>query len=155
MDFVANQDFATPYVIATGQPHKPTQICKKKFKKGDIITGEVKTVKGKPSFVLHKGVMMIPLSCIKKVVVQDIVVSNLSGDAPKTNPKVEVKTITPTAIKNKKYIDGVIIGSIAGFAGTLVAEKKGWIQGTERKNRIIGAVIGAVIGCYVVFKIKK
>ena len=72
MDFVATQDFSTPYVIATGQPHRPTQICKKKFKKGDIITGEIKTAHGKPSFVLHKGVMLIPLSCVKQIVVKDI-----------------------------------------------------------------------------------
>ena len=41
MDFVATQDFVTPYVIATGMPHKPTKICKKQFRKGDIITGEI------------------------------------------------------------------------------------------------------------------
>lgn len=157
MDFVANQDFSTPYVIATGQPHRPTQICKKKFKKGDIITGEIKTANGKPSFVLHKGTMMIPLSCVKQIVVKDIVISNADGDdkVAKTNPKVEVKTITPQATKNKKYIDGIVIGAIAGFGGTILAEKQGWIKEINKKNRIYGAVIGAVIGCYVVYKMKK
>ena len=108
MDFVATTDFTTPYVIATGQPHKPTQICKKKFRKGDIITGEVKTVKGKPSFVLHKGVMVIPFSCVKQVITKDIVISNLDGTptpeaVAKANPKVELKVVKTADQKNADY----------------------------------------------------
>lgn len=155
MDFVATQDFKTPYVVSTGQPHKPTQICVKKFKQGDIITGEIKTVKGKPAFIMHKGVMVVPLSCVKQVITKDIVISNLDGEAPKTNPKVEVKVIKTSDEKNKKYIDGLIVGGLAGFGATILAEKQGWIATVETKNRVIGAVIGAVIGCYAVYRFKK
>jgi hypothetical protein len=157
MDFVATQDFVTPYVVSTGQPHKPTQICKKKFRKGDIITGEVKTVKGKPSFVLHKGVMVIPFSCVKQVVVKDIVISNLDGtsDTQKTNPKVEVKVIKSADVKNKKYIDGILIGAVVGLGGVILAEKQGLIANVDKKNKIYGAIAGAVLGAYYIFRFKK
>lgn len=155
MDFVATQDFKTPYVIATGQPHKPTQICLKRFKKGEIITGEIKTAQGKPSYVLHKGVMMIPLSCVKQLITKDIVLSNVEGETKKDNPKVEVKVLKTADQKNKSYIDGVIVGALAGFGGVILAEKQGWIATIEKKNRITGAVIGAIIGCYIVYRFKK
>lgn len=157
MDFVATQDFETPYVRATGMPHKPTQICKKKFRKGEIITGEIKTVKGKPAFVLHKGVMLIPLSVVKQVITKDIVIGadGVKDNAAKTNPKVEVKAITPASEKNKKYIDGIVIGGLVGFAGTILAEKQGWIATVDKKNRLMGAAIGAALGCYLIWKSKK
>jgi hypothetical protein len=156
MDFVATQDFVTPYVISTGQPHKPTQICKKKFRKGDIITGEIKTVKGKPSFVLHKGVMVIPFSVIKQVITKDIVISNADGSGAiveKTNPKVEVKVLKPT--DNKKYMDGIIVGAIVGFGGVILAEKQGWIETIDKKNKIYGAIVGAILGGYFINRFKK
>lgn len=158
MDFVATQDFVTPYVVSTGQPHRPTQICKKKFRKGDIITGEVKTVKGKPSFVLHKGVMVIPFSVIKQVITKDIVISNLDGTSDavnKANPKVEVKVIKPADAKNKKYIDGMLIGAVAGFGGAILAEKQGWIANVDKKNKVYGAIAGAVLGAYYIYRFKK
>lgn len=157
MDFVATQDFSTPYVIATGQPHRPTQICKKKFKQGDIITGEIKTANGKPSFVLHKGVMLIPLSCVKQVVVKDIIISNLDGtpEIKKTNPKVEVKVITPQSTKNKRYVDGILVGAIAGFGAVILAEKQGWITTIDKKNKMYGAIAGAVLGIYYINRFQK
>jgi hypothetical protein len=156
MDFVATTDFVTPYVIATGQPHKPTQICKKKFKKGDIITGEVKTVKGKPSFVLHKGVMVIPFSCVKQVVVKDIVLSNLDGTSDsvaKTNPKVELKVIKTSDQKNRDYFGGVLIGGALGFGAVILAEKQEWLA-PDKKNKMYGIIAGAVIGVYCIYRKK-
>lgn len=156
MDFVATTDFATPYVIATGQPHKPTQICKKQFKKGDIITGEIKTVKGKPSFVLHKGVMVIPFSCVKQVVVKDIVLSNLDGTSDsvtKTNPKVELKVIKTSDQKNRDYFGGVLIGGALGFGAVILAEKQEWLA-PDKKNKMYGIIAGAVIGVYCIYRKK-
>jgi hypothetical protein len=79
MDFVAKQDFKTPYVVSTGQPHRPTQIKVKSFKKGEIISGEIKTANGKPDFILYKGVMVVPLSCVKQIITKDISVSSVEG----------------------------------------------------------------------------
>lgn len=158
MDFVATQDFETPYVISTGQPHRPTQICKKKFRKGDIITGEVKTVKGKPSFVLHKGVMVIPFSVIKQVITKDIVISNLDGTSDavnKANPKVEVKVLKTSEQKNKKYLDGILVGAVVGLGGVILAEKQGWITNIDKKNKVYGAIAGAILGAYYIYRFQK
>ena len=157
MDFVATTDFVTPYVIATGQPHKPTQICKKQFRKGDIITGEIKTVRGKPSFVLHKGVMVIPFSCVKQVITKDIEVkSNLTAQKAieKANPKVEIRVPTTSVEAKKKMMDGAIFGAILGFGGVILAEKQGWITGEDKKNRLYGAIIGAFLGGYYIYRKK-
>ena len=61
--------------------YKCDHCGKKQFRKGDIITGEIKTVKGKPSFVLHKGVMVIPFSCVRQIITKEIQVnSNATGE---------------------------------------------------------------------------
>lgn len=155
MDFVATTDFVTPYVIATGMPHKPTKICKKQFRKGDIITGEIKTANGKPSFVLHRGVMVIPFSCVKQVITKDIQVSNFDNKViADKNPKVEVKV--PSTPKNKKrqMLDMVLLGAIVGFGGTILAEKQGWLNAEDKKNRLYGAMIGAFLGGYYIYRQK-
>jgi hypothetical protein len=157
MDFVATTDFSSPYVIATGQPHKPTKICTKKFKKGDIITGEIKTVKGKPSFVLHKGVMVIPFSCIKQVITKDIEVKSsfaAQKSVEKANPKVEVKVPNTSAEKKRKVMDGAILGAILGFGATILAEKQGWISGEDKKTRIYGSLAGAFLVGYFIYRSK-
>lgn len=157
MDFVATTDFSSPYVIATGQPHNPTKICTKKFKKGEIITGEIKTVKGKPSFVLHKGVMVIPFSCIKQVITKDIEVkSNFASQksVEKANPKVEVKVPTTTIEKKRQVMDGAILGAILGFGATILAEKQGWIGSEDKKNRLYGALAGAFLVGYMMYRNK-
>jgi hypothetical protein len=160
MDFVATQDFKSPYVVSTGMPHKPTQIKTKSFKKGEIIVGEMKTDKfGKPAFVMHKGVMVVPLSCVKIVVTKDInpnVSSSADGGDISAKPKtVVVNKPTSDTEKKKKYLDGMILGALAGFGAAYYAEKKGWIAVPEQKNKVIGAVIGALAGAYVVFRFTK
>jgi hypothetical protein len=155
MDFVATKDFVTPYVVSTGMPHKPTRICKKKFKKGEIITGEIKTANGKPAFVLHKGVMVVPLAVVKQVITRDLQVSNAVGDnVAKSNPKVEVRLGATKKDTDKQYIDALVIGAIVGFAGIIIAEKQGWIANIDKKNRLYGAIGGAILGAYIVYRKK-
>ncbi|MEI7960700.1 MAG: hypothetical protein WCI04_00030 [archaeon] len=161
-DFVATKEFKTPYVISTGQPHRPTAIKTKQFQKGDIISGEMKTSKGKPAFVLYKGVMVIPLTCIRQVITKEIntnTTSGADGDTKTTTPpkegsgsiKVVGKTVN-TEEKKKRYLDGIIVGALAGFGATYYAEKKGWIPMPSQKNKIIGAVVGALAGFYAVYR---
>jgi hypothetical protein len=152
MDFVATQDFVTPYVVATGMPHKPTRICKKHFKKGDIIQGEIKTVKGKPSFVLHKGVMVIPFSVIEQIVTKKIAFSGADGVVSKDNPVVKLAPIKNTNQKKINYIDSGVIGAVLGFAGVMIAEKQGWIGEANSKNRIYGALAGGLFAMYLVYR---
>ena len=47
--YVFKQDFKAPYVVATGLPHRPTKIMLKKYKRGQIIQGQMVMAKGKPS----------------------------------------------------------------------------------------------------------
>lgn len=161
-DFVTTKEFKTPYVISTGQPHRPTAIKTKQFRKGDIISGEMKTSHGKPAFVLYKGVMVIPLTCIRQVITKEINTNlGADGDTKTTTPPKEgssgsIKVVggktASTEEKKKRYLDGIIVGALAGFGATYYAEKKGWIPMPSQKNKIIGAVVGALAGFYVVYR---
>ena len=159
MDFVASQDFATPLVRATGQPHRPTEIKKIKFRKGDIITGEIKTAKGKPAFVLHKGCIMVPLTCVKQLITKDINGVSSAEGAKKVinadNPKVDVKVKANADDKKKKLADGFILGAILGFGGMLLAEKQGIVKEPNNKNRLYAAAVGAALGVYYIYRFKK
>ena len=160
MDFVATMDFKSPYVVTTGVPHRPTQIKAKKFKKGEIICGELKESKGKPAFVLHRGVIVVPLECVKKVIVKDVVVN----EAPKVSSaegsgngsgKINIEKKSFLNDGKKKFFDAMIIGGVAGFGGVYFAEKKGWIAEPSKKNKLIGVVAGALLGAYLVYRFQK
>ena len=152
MDFVATQDFVTPYVVATGMPHKPTKICKKQFRKGDIITGEIKTANGKPAFVLHRGVMVIPFSVVRQVITKQISFASADGSVEKDNMPVKVTVQKTTNQKKISFIDSAMIGAVLGFGGAILAEKQGWIAQADSKNRLYGAIIGGLLGWYIVYR---
>jgi hypothetical protein len=157
MDFVATRDFKSPYVISTGMPHKPTAIKMKDFKKGEIISGSMIKKNGKPAFVMYKSTIVVPLSCIKQVIVKDInapVTSSAEGDTKtETKPRVVVDIKSNgKSVDKKKYFDGIIVGALVGFGATFLAEKKGWIAVPSQKNKMIGAGVGAVIGLYVAYR---
>jgi len=154
-DFVATRDFVTPYVISTGMPHKPLKICKKRFCRGEIITGEVKTVRGKPAFVLHKGVMVIPFSVIRQVITKEISFNSADGSVAKDNPPVKISVQKNTTQKKINYIDSGVIGAVIGFAGVLIAEKQGWLKEVDSKNRVYGALIGGLFAMYLVYRKNK
>lgn len=149
--YVLIQDFKAPYVIATGMPHKPSKIMLKRYSKGEIISGELKTANGKPSFVLVSGVIPVPVTMLNEVVTKQIV-SNASGEAVKKvseSPKVvQVKK------QNTKYLDVAIIGAILGFAGVYLAEKQGWIAVADKKYKMYGAIGGALLGMYLIYRKK-
>lgn len=152
MDFVVTQDFVSPYVIATGMPHKPTKICKKQFRKGDLIKGEIKTANGQPSFILHKGVMVVPFSVVRQVVTKKISFSTADGSVEKDNQPVKVSVVKTTTQKKINYLDSAMLGAVVGFGATILAEKQGWISQVDSKNRVYGAVIGAFLGWYMVYR---
>ena len=155
LDFVATQDFKSPYVISTGQPHRPTAIKTKQFKKGDIIVGEMKTANGKPAFVLWKGVVVVPLSCVKQVITKDINASSADGMVTSDKPKTVIVKEKQKEGK-KQYIDAAIIGAVIGFGAAYFAEKKAWIaEQPNHKNKLIGAAIGAAAGMYWIYRNKK
>ncbi len=161
MDFVVITDFESPYVIGTGIPHKPTKIKRALFKKGDIISGDIKNGNdGKPSFVLHKGMMPIPIDVLKKLEVKEIDSNNVDektsgadgSDSKKEDKKIEIKKV----VNKSTYIDGIVIGGALGLITTILLEKKTtWIGESSEKNKIVGSLIGIAIGSYLVYKIKS
>ena len=161
MNFVITKDFKSPYAVATGMPHKPTALKTAKFNKGQIIKGELKKDGvGKSAFVMFKNTIVVPLDCVKQVVTKEVDMSNVTGGArANTSNGLSVKLPfdkTPTKDEQKKkYADAIIIGAILGFIGVYYAEKQGYIQAAEQKNKIIGAVAGGLAGAYLVYRFKK
>ena len=148
--YIVTQNFKSPIVRVTGVPHKPQEIRFKQFRKGDIIKGELKHANNQPAFILVNGVCVVPLSVVKELVTKEIA-SNASGEAtPETKP---IK-ITPVQGPRMKYMDAVVIGGLLGAGGAYLAEKQGWIAMPDKKNKIYGAIIGAAIGLYLVYRFK-
>lgn len=149
--YVLIQDFNAPYVVATGMAHKPSKILIKKYKKGEIIYGEMKTTNGKPSIVLVKGVIPIPATMLNEVVTKTI--SGVSGEKSKdvkVNESSKVVTVKKT---NTRYMDAGIFGAVIGAISLYLFEKQGWIQPSP-KNKLYGALGGAVLGMYMVYRKK-
>jgi hypothetical protein len=151
--YVATKDFTSPYVRMTNIPHKPQQICYKKFKKGDVINGELKHANNKPAIILVAGVCPVPLSFVKELITKDVVVSETSsaeGDK-KEAKKLDLSTNNPKI----KYLDAMIIGGLAGLGAVYLAEKQNWIVSVDKKNKIYGALAGAALGLYLVYRNKN
>ena len=149
--YVLIQDFNAPYVVATGMPHKPSKIMIKKYRKGEIIQGQLITSKGQPSIILVQGIIPIPVSVLREVVTKEIVNSNASGDSKSSSlnsNKVVIKK------PNTNYLDAGIVGAILGIGAVYLAEKKGIIATPDKKNKLYGAAIGAVLGMYVIYRKK-
>jgi hypothetical protein len=152
------QNFRSPYVVATGLPHRPQQIKFKTFRKGDVVKGELKHSNNEPAFVLVAGTLVIPVSMIKEVVTKEIDTSsnfdNKKQDSSSEDKKTENKIVVKKS-SNVKYVDALLIGAAVGFLGVYVAEKQNWITSIDNKNRIYGAIGGAVLGAYIVYRIKN
>jgi len=150
--FIITQDFKSPVVRVTGRPEMPQQVTFKRFRKGDIVKGELKHANNQPAFVLVGGQLVIPVSVVKKVVTKEIV-SGADGDKPKSEVSKAVSDIVPSR-STLKYVDAVVIGGALGVAGAYLAEKQGWINVEDKKNRMYGALIGAFLGGYYIYRQK-
>jgi ABC-type enterobactin transport system permease subunit len=147
--YVLIQDFKAPYVVATGMAHQPTKILLKKYVKGQIVEGQIIISKGQPSILLVSGVIPIPVTVLREVVTKEIVQSNASGDGKGVTPnKVIIKKT------NTRYLDAGIIGAILGAGAVYLAEKQNIIATPDKKYKLYGAVAGAVLGMYIVYRKK-
>ena len=149
--YIVKENFKAPFVVATGMAHKPQRIEYKPFRKGQIIQGEMKYNGGKPAFILVGGI--IPVECRyvnelsqKEITSSGEATSSASGDEKKAN-QVEIKT-NPKV----KYIDAMLIGALIGAVGVHFAEKKGYIPNPDQKNKLYGALAGALLAWYVVYR---
>jgi len=151
--FVIKTSCRVPYVTNTGHAARPTQIKFKKFKKGDIINGEMKHANNAPAFVLGKVDLQVTIGCVKKLVTKEI----STGADGKTTVKDKTITAPPSHVDpypKMKVSDAVIVGAIAGAIGVYFAEKKNIIKEPTPKNKVFGAVGGALIFGYLAYRIK-
>jgi len=147
--YVLIQDFKAPYVVATGMAHQPSKIMLKKYVKGQIVEGQIIISKGQPSILLVSGIIPIPVSVLREVVTKEIVQSNASGNGKGVTPnKVIIKKT------NTRYLDAGIIGAILGAGAIFLAEKQNIIATPDKKYKLYGAVAGAVLGMYIVYRKK-
>lgn len=149
--YVLIQDFNAPYVVATGMAHKPSKIMIKKYKKGEIIYGEMKTTNGKPSIVLVKGVIPIPATMLNEVITKTI--SGVSGEKSTETKQTQNNKVVTIKKTNTRYMDAGIFGAVIGAISVYLFEKQGWLQ-PNPKNKLYGALGGAVLGMYMVYRKK-
>lgn len=149
--YVLIQDFNAPYVVATGMAHKPSKIMIKKYKKGEIIYGEMKTTNGKPSIVLVKGVIPIPATMLNEVITKTI--SGVSGEKSTETKQPQNNKVVTIKKTNTRYMDAGIFGAVIGAISVYLFEKQGWLQ-PNPKNKLYGALGGAVLGMYMVYRKK-
>lgn len=148
--YVFIDDYKAPYVVATGMAHKPSRIMIKRYKKGEIIEGELKLSNGKPSIVLIRGVIPVPVTMLRAVVTKEIIQNADGGSQKPTQPKVVVG-----GKSSAKYLDAGIMGAIFGAVAVYLAEKQGWIASADKKNKLYGAAIGGALAMYLVYRNKK
>ena len=149
--YVLVQNYKAPYVVATGHPRKPQAVMAKMFKKGDIVKGELKHANNQPAFVLVNGTLVLPLSVVKEVTAKEVGASDFSGETKTDETSSETKMVPN---KKLKYLDSILIGGALGFGVMYLAETQGWLpEGTDvKKFRMYGALGGALIGAYIVFR---
>ena len=164
--YVLTQDFATPYVIATGKPHNPQQIKVKKFRKGDIVKGELKHANNQPAFVLVQGTLVLPLEVIKELVTKAIIDNNtppipvdLVEDSNSDDVTVKNKKSTLDSLKSSNpkvnYIDSMIIGGIVGLGAMYLVKRQNWIEEFDKKYYLYAGLVGAITGAYIVYRTRS
>ena len=155
--YIVIKDFKTPYITSSHDPRNPIKTNWKKFRRGDIISGELKHANNKPAFVLYNGVAVIPLNVIKAVVTKEIL-SSASGPGKESEGNTELpgRETTRNVVKIEnprvKYTDAAIVGAIIGLAGVFLANKKGWIKVPATINFAYGAGAGALLAAYFIYR---
>lgn len=163
--YVLTQDFATPYVVATGMAHNPQQIKVKKFRKGDIVKGELKHANNQPAFVLVQGTLVVPLEVIKELVTKAII----DNDTPPIDVEIVEKDTEDIVVKDKKsitmplkssdpkvnYIDSMIIGGLVGLGGMYLVKRQNWIEEFDKKYYLYASIVGALAGAYIIYRTRS
>jgi len=149
--YLITSNFKTPYVRSTGNPRNPTEIKFKMFKKGDLVSGELKQANGRPAFILYNGVCVIPLSVAKAVVTKEILSSGAEGNTTPLGRETTKKVITKENPKIK-YMDGILVGALIGLGAVYLANKKSWIKVPNNMNFAYGAGIGSALAAYFIYR---
>lgn len=148
--YIITKDVKSPVVVSSNVAHKPAQVRFKTFRRGQIVQGELKHSDNRPAFVLVGRMCVIPIDCIKELQGKEIT-SNFSDQDSQTQQAAQKKTIQVENPKIK-YMDALLIGGVVGYAAVHVAIEKGYIQTEDPKAKIYGALGGAVLGMYLVYR---
>jgi len=136
--------------IDNRNPHKPNQVSFKTFRKGDIINGEMKHQNNQPAFILSEGIV-VPLYCVKAVVTKEIM-SEATGEE---KVKAIEKKVAIETVGKVKYLDYAIVGAVVGCGAVYLAHKKDWIKNHDKQHYAYGAIAGALLGAYIVYRTKS
>jgi hypothetical protein len=152
--YIISNTVKVPFVVNSGQAHRPPQIKFRTFKKGEMVQGELKHSNNKPSFILVGKMGVIPLECVQEVNSTPIAVpttSNASGDTAVETADEKNKEVI---IENPKirYADAFLIGALVGFLGVHFAQKKGYIPDEDKKYKLYGALGVGLLGAYLVYR---
>lgn len=150
--YVIQYPVRVPAVVNTNNPRNPIQVRWKSYRKGDIIMGELKHAANKPALVLVGGVLPVPIGAVREITTKEVE-SNASG-SPAPADKADKKVKLPSMAK-VKYIDALVFGAVAGVGVAFLAEKQKWIAEPDKKNKLIGAAIGACAGAYLLYRYKS
>ena len=153
--YVLTQDFSSPKVMGTNSPIKPIKVGLKRFRKGEIIQGEMKLENGRPAFLLYRGSIVVPITVLKEVVTKDIIQGYSGFDATNAGDSKVLPKIQPIKSKQARYLDGIFIGGIAGLVAGIIAQKKYGMEDPEHKNKAYFAIGGAVLGAFFVYRFKR
>jgi hypothetical protein len=152
--YIITKDVDVPVVASGGMAHKQAHVRMRRFRKGQLVQGELKHSNNEPSFILVGRMMVIPVECVKEIQGKDVT-SKFSGisEAPTniTAPKQPVQTKQASSVK---YMDALLIGALVGFGAIYFAEKKAWIVSEDSKMKLYGAIGGGLLGMYLVYRNK-
>lgn len=154
--YIITHDVKSPYIVATGLPHNPQEVRLKLFRKGQVVKGELKHANNKPAFLLVNGVCVIGLDVVKELVTKEIN-SNASGGTTTSAAKVIDKTVGLSKDNSNpkvRYIDAMIVGALLGVGAVFLADKQGWIKEPDKKHKLYGAIGGAIVGYYFMYRKK-
>lgn len=148
--YILTKDVKCPVVATSGAAHKQPQIRTKTFRRGQVVQGELKHSDNKPAFVLVGRMCVIPIDCVKELQGKDIQSNYTGADMDEqTPPKKElIKPENPKV----KYMDALLIGGLVGYLSVHLAEKKGYITSEDPKIKLYGALGGALLGAYAVYR---
>lgn len=153
--YVLTQDFESPKVMGTNSPRQPIKVGLCKFRKGQIIQGAMQKENGKPAYLLYRGSIVVPITVLKEVVTKDIIQGYSGFDATQANDSKILPKLEPVKSKQARYLDGILIGGIAGLIAGIVAQKKYGMEDPEHKNKMYLALAGSAIGAFLVYRFKR
>jgi len=150
--YILTRDVNCPVVATGGTAHKQTQMRMRRFRRGQLVQGELKHSNNRPAFILVGRMCVIPIDAVKEIQGKDVV-SKFEGADMDQQKKAPIQPAPLQSSNPKvKYLDALLIGGLVGFVAVYFAEKKGYITSEDNKNKMYGAIGGAILGAYLVYR---